>query len=141
LSAVSKPRLWISAKPRLEQNKNIPYGVRIGTEAEMPDWPVLAERKLLVEEDGGEGRREIALQIGHPYWVKDGIEAACPVALHGFSENMQAMRGIDFVQALQLALGFLDMITKSGGGIRFFWPDGETYEPISLPKDSTADER
>lgn len=106
----------------------------------MPDWPVLAERKLLIEEDGVEGRREIALQIGHPYWVKEGI-AACPVALHGFSENMQAMRGIDFVQALQLALGFLDMITKSGDGIRFFWPDGKPYEPVLLPKGRTANER
>jgi hypothetical protein len=31
---------------------------------------VLVERKIMVEEDGVEGRREAVLQIGHPQWTR-----------------------------------------------------------------------
>lgn len=97
----------------------------------MSHWPVLAERKLLVEEDEVEGRRETALRIGHPYWIDDGRHAACLVAVEGIRDDLPPIRGVDFVQALQLAIALGEqLLTSPPRGVRLFWPDGTPYAGI-----------
>lgn len=94
----------------------------------MVEFPVLLERHLVVKRIGGAEAREIAIQIGQPYWTEESVEAACPVAIQGLLGRVQDIRGIDFIDAISLAIKFVDA-TLSGMRTShdFFWPDGEAY--------------
>jgi hypothetical protein len=96
------------------------------------DWEVLVERKILMQENGSDERREVVLQIGHPYWMA-GIEtAACPVVLKGASEigddEIEHEYGQDLFAALANAVDYSNRrFARMQCGRFFFWPDGEPY--------------
>jgi len=85
------------------------------------------ERHLSLVQGNG-ARTEITIQIGQPYWIQRDIEAACPVAIKGLLDDIEDIRGIDFVDAVSLAIKFVD-VTLAGmrDSRRFLWPDGEDY--------------
>ncbi len=93
---------------------------------------VLAERTLLMEEDGSP-RRRIHLRIGYPYWVEDGKDARCPMEIVGLCDNMPAFPGDTTYTSLVYALNFFDgQVCRTDRTDRFFWPDGTPYhgEPL-----------
>ena len=85
---------------------NTRYGSGLGKwrEVQVDKNQVLAERRLFIERDGVEGRKEVALQIGIPQWSKVGEEATCPIAIKGFYDEMPPARGRDFFDALVQAV-------------------------------------
>jgi hypothetical protein len=93
------------------------------------DWTVLVERKILMQEDGSDGRREVILQVGHPYWLIEGDTAACPIALRDAGEDeIEHRHGRDLFEALSNAVWDInDRFSGPQCGRFFFWPDGEPY--------------
>ncbi len=93
------------------------------------DWEVLVERKILMQEDGSDERHEVVLQVGHPYWMTDGKNAACPVTLKGAGEDeIEHRYGRDLFEALSNAVGSInERFEGPQCGRFFFWPDGEPY--------------
>jgi hypothetical protein len=92
-------------------------------------WEVLVERKLLMQEDGSDGRHEVVLQIGHPFWVDDRDIAVCPVVLKGAGEDeVRHEEGKDLFAALANATRAVSRrFARPQRGRSFFWPDGEPY--------------
>jgi len=92
------------------------------------DWPVLVERKILMQASGSEERTEVTLQIGHPYWVTQDQTAACPIAMRGLDECPPAIHGDDPFEALSNAVRYMN---EHFAGVQcgrwFFWPNGEPY--------------
>lgn len=92
------------------------------------DWSVLVERRILVQEDGDDERREIVLQVGHPYWMIEGELAACPVAMKGLEDDVEHRSGRDPFEALSNAVRHInEYFSGTQCGRYFFWPDGEPY--------------
>lgn len=93
------------------------------------DWEVLVERKILMQEDGSDERHEIVLQVGRPYWIFEGKEAAWPIALRGAGEDeIEHRYGRDPFEALSHAVrGINERFFGSQCGRFYFWPDGEPY--------------
>jgi hypothetical protein len=92
-------------------------------------WELLVERKILMEEDGSDERREVVLQVGHPYWISEIQQAACPIVLRGASEHeIEHRYGRDPFAALCRAVRAAnDRFKRPQRGRLFFWPDGEPY--------------
>lgn len=83
---------------------------------------VLAEQRIVMERDGVEGQREIALQIGVPRWSKGGDEAVCPIAIKGLYDELPPARGRDFFEALVQAVRTLRQhCRKPPEGTRLFY--------------------
>jgi hypothetical protein len=93
------------------------------------DWPVLVERKILMQKEGSEERSEVMLQIGHPYWMVDGEAAACPIAMKGDDVDwIEHREGRDLFEALSSAVGHINERFESPQfGRCYFWPDGKPY--------------
>lgn len=92
------------------------------------EWPVLAERKILMQISGSEERTEITLQIGHPYWEVEGETAACPIAMRGLDDGPPAIHGDDPFMALSNAVKYMnEYFAGVQCGRWFFWPNGEPY--------------
>jgi hypothetical protein len=107
------------------------------------DWPVLVERKILMQRDGSEERSEVILQIGQPYWIARGkVEmATCPIAIKGEDIDwVDHYDGDDLFEALSNAARQMNQLFgPSRRGRSFFWPDGQPYKgdyPILLPRRS-----
>jgi hypothetical protein len=84
---------------------------------------VLAERRIVMERDGVEGRRDLALQIGHPQWSKGGDNAVCAIAIQGLHDDLPPARGRDFFEALMQAVRTLrQQCRKPPEDTRFFYP-------------------
>ena len=92
-------------------------------------WELLVERKILMQEDGSDERREVVLQVGHPYWISEIEQAACPIVLRGGSEQeIEHRYGRDPFAALCRAVRAAnDRFKRPQRGRLFFWPDGEPY--------------
>jgi hypothetical protein len=107
------------------------------------DWPVLVERKILMQRRGSEERSEVILQIGEPYWVaRHNVEmAACPIALKSEGvEWVDHYDGDDLFEALSNAARQMNqMFVRSRRSVSFFWPDGKPYHgdyPVLFPRRS-----
>ncbi len=95
------------------------------------DWSVLVERKILMQSDGSEERREVTLQIGHPYWIteREVKMAACPIAIKGEDIDwVDNYDGDDLFEALSQAVRQINaLFERRQRGESYFWPDGEPY--------------
>ena len=98
------------------------------------DFEVLAVRELSLHNHLTGKIEKIKITLGKPYWVEDGISAACPLAIDGLTGRMPDIVGIDFMQALQLALSLAENILQSVKGEKSVrWPDGEPYSDSAEP--------
>ena len=89
----------------------------------------IAERRLFITEKNELNKKsEIIIKIGAPYWIIDSIEAACPVAIEGLFENIEPIRGVNFIDSMRIAIQFIDDLLR---GIwenkNIEWPSGESY--------------
>jgi hypothetical protein len=92
------------------------------------EFPVLFERRLSMRKHGDTSSNDVVIQIGHPYWVDQDVEAACPVAIRGLLGRLADVRGIDQLDAVRLAINLIDStLRKRASEVEFFWPDGESY--------------
>ena len=92
------------------------------------EFPVLLERRLSMKTHGDASPQEVVIQIGHPYWVEQDVEAACPVAIRGLLGRLADVHGIDQLDAVRLAINLVDStLRKRASDTEFFWPDGEGY--------------
>jgi hypothetical protein len=91
-------------------------------------FDVIAERTLLLVNSADGVRQEITVQIGRPYWVEAGIEAACPVAILGLLDRRDDIRGVDLLNAIESALKFVHKyLSGREPELRVCWADGENY--------------
>ena len=92
-------------------------------------WELLVERKILMQEDGSDARREVVLQIGHPYWLSELETAACPIVLRGGGvHEIEHRYGRDPFAALCRAVRAADdRFKRPQRGRLFFWSNGEPY--------------
>jgi hypothetical protein len=92
------------------------------------DFEVLAFRELLLHSKSTGTNENIKITLGKPYWVEEGISAACPLVIDGLIGRLPDIVGIDFMQALQLALSMSENILNSVNGEKsVLWLDGEPY--------------
>jgi hypothetical protein len=97
---------------------------------------VVAERELILEQTDRNRqklRKRVVVQLGKPYWITRGQEAACQVCIRGLYEDLAPIRGSDPYQALEMAILFVDMLIGSTPRKRrrFLWPHGERYESLA----------
>jgi uncharacterized protein DUF6968 len=104
---------------------------------------VIAERRLLLRV--GQWKQDVVIRIGKPYWVSPDVEAACPVEVTGIAEELADIRGVDPLQALELAQGLVNRLLKSAAarGAKLTWPDGSPYfgKPPSKSRRSSVSKR
>jgi hypothetical protein len=94
----------------------------------MEHFPILAERTLLLVEGKSKQSVRLRVVIGKPYWIEEGISAACPIAIHGLVGRVQDVHGVDLFQALELAIGLANSLLSSIPPEKVLvWPDGEPY--------------
>lgn len=88
----------------------------------------IAQRKLLLKKISSNTQEEIVVKLGKPYWVDEGIEAACPVVIENFLNEQKIIVGVDFINAIESALKFVDSYL-SGRESEYIicWLDGEPY--------------
>jgi hypothetical protein len=92
------------------------------------DVEIIAERKILVIHETTGVRSDLTICIGRPYMAISG-DAACPVEIKGASTKTRTIHGIDTLQALTLALQFVDVILKEPPvGTKYYW---ENEEPMN----------
>jgi hypothetical protein len=92
------------------------------------DFEVLAFRELLLHNTTTDLNEKIKVTLGQPYWIEEGISAACPLVIDGLIGRLPDIVGIDFMQALQLALSMSENILNSVNGEKsVLWLDGEPY--------------
>lgn len=89
----------------------------------------IAERRLVISDKNNLNKKtEIVIKIGAPYWIVDNIEAACPVAIEGLVENIEPIRGIDFIDSMRIAIQFIDDLLRSIlENKNIEWLSGESY--------------
>lgn len=92
-------------------------------------FKALIERRLVLKDGDTKSTINIKIVIGTPRWVKKGMEAACPVAVEGWLGRVEDMRGIDPMNALEMALFFVNSLPKKlPAAKRIAWPNGDPYE-------------
>lgn len=92
------------------------------------DFTVVVERTLVLHDHETGQRGEIRMAIGQPYWTEPGVEAACPVAVHGYFGRLADIRGVDPLSALTLAIKFLEALIEGlPETLAVHWPSGEAY--------------
>ena len=100
---------------------------------------ILAERKLIIKDSESNSEGEVVLLLGYPYWRTRGEEACCEVAIHSVFDSFEetetkAISGVDFFQAIQLGLGFFDvLLAHLPEKYEICWPDGDRYQPKGRP--------
>src|SRR5690606_27348516 len=73
-------------------------------------------------------RREVVLQIGHPFWSAEDSMAVCPIVIKGQDEVLSPGSGRDLFEALSNAVRSInEYFARPQCGRFFFWPDGEPY--------------
>lgn len=102
---------------------------------------ILAERGLILEQKD-RTKKNITVRLGKPYWVVEGREAACPVAIQGLYDNLADVHGVDLYQALELAVQLVNtlLVAAASKQQKLLWPSGERYE-IASPKRKAATKR
>lgn len=90
--------------------------------------PVVTARLDCLTPDGE--RREVVVEIGHPYQVPEG-QWACPVKIRGLYDRLRDIRGQDSLQALCLAASLVRTLLTAfvaGGGRIMFTNTDDAYE-------------
>ena len=89
---------------------------------------VIAEKKLFSVDQNGQSQN-VTIQIGRPYQV-DEYEAACSLALYGWTGRMPEIRNVDTLGAVCLAIRVAKIIMtghlKSGGKV--YWAEDRSEE-------------
>lgn len=86
---------------------------------------VIAERQLLLVAEGQ--RKPVLVKLGQPYWVEEGIEAACPVFVEGMLSSSSDIHGVDFLDAIECAIRFVNSYLKDNPEGTVCWASGEPY--------------
>jgi hypothetical protein len=103
-------------------------GLWMTKEVQSPNFEKIAERELLLGDNETDQQVPIVVKLGKPYWIEPGIEAACPIAIDGLLERRKDIRGIDLIQALELALKFAaSFLANPPQGKTILWPSGEVF--------------
>jgi len=87
----------------------------------------IAERELIAEVIETGVRKHLTIRVGMPYWLPDDEFASCPVEWDGVFERIADAKGIDLLQALQLASDIDPMLKMLRNKYNFYWPSGEEY--------------
>ena len=87
-----------------------------------------AERSLLLVESGTGQRRPVTVRLGQPYWVEEGVEAACLVRIEGMLSGPSEIYGMDLLDAVECAIRFVNAYLKNCSEGNLCWPSGESYE-------------
>jgi hypothetical protein len=96
-------------------------------------FKVLVERNLILKNQGARSKSKLKILIGVPRWAKKGKEAAWPVAAEGLVGRIADIRGIDPMQAIELALAPTNSLIKNlPPGKKVTWPNGEPYDAEGL---------
>lgn len=96
------------------------------------EFEVIAERQLVLRNDGTGEKRNFVVRVGQPRWNQDRTEAVCPVDIAGLRAGRCDIRGIDPFNALELALLFVNTyLSNPSGDVRFTWPSGTPYQPLA----------
>jgi hypothetical protein len=94
----------------------------------MEDFEVLAERSLSLRNKTTNATEEIRVVIGMPHWVQEGVSVACPVSIVGLVGRVDDIKGIDFMNAIELSLSFIaGLLSNRPSENEVLWPDGESY--------------
>lgn len=94
----------------------------------MKDYQILAERALLLRDKSTGLTEVIRITLGTPFWIEEGIAAACPVSIIGLVGRVSDIEGIDFINAIQLSISFVDdLLARLPSDKEVLWPDGEPY--------------
>lgn len=88
----------------------------------------IAERHLIAKSKTDGSNKDVVVRIGTPYWVVDGEVGGCPVEYSGLLETYADRKGIDLLQALQIAADVNSVLEAMSDEFDFFWPSGEAYE-------------
>jgi len=85
----------------------------------------IAETKLVAEHPK-KGKFPFHIRIGRPYSELNGVRWACPVFLDGLDRRGPDIRGVDSLQAMNLAILFARKTLQSfvDRGFVLHWPDG-----------------
>ncbi len=88
----------------------------------------IAERRLIAESLENNQRKNIVIRIGIPYWIEENELAGCSVTFEGLLESYTDRKGIDLLQALQIASNIDIYLAALSDRYRFFWESGEPYD-------------
>lgn len=88
----------------------------------------IAERCLIAERIADGLRKDVAIRIGVPYWIEAGEEAACAVQFEGLPLSLSDRRGVDLLQALQIASDIDVFLVAMEDEFKFYWRSGEPYK-------------
>lgn len=92
-------------------------------------FKVLIERRLILKDQDTRSKSNFRILIGSPRWRKKGIEAACPVAIEGWLGRVEDIRGIDPMNAIEMALFFTNSLLKQLPPSKTVtWPNGDPYD-------------
>lgn len=87
----------------------------------------IAERLLIAESMLNGERKDIIIRVGMPYWIKEGELAGCSVQFEGLFSEFGDRKGVDLLQALQIASDIDIFLAAKSDEFNFFWPTGESY--------------
>jgi hypothetical protein len=91
-------------------------------------FKVLIERQLILRNQDTHSKAKLRILIGIPRWTKKGKEAACPVAIEGWLGRVADIRGIDPLNAMEMALYFTNSLLKDfPPPKKLTWPNGDPY--------------
>jgi hypothetical protein len=97
-------------------------------------FKVLVERNLILKNQETRSKDKLKVLIGVPRWTSKGKEAACPVAVEGLVGRVADIRGVDPMQAIQLALAFTNSLLRNLTSTKkVTWPNGEPYDAEEPP--------
>jgi hypothetical protein len=69
----------------------------------------------------------VTVKLGEPYWVEEGIAAACPVFIEGMLSAPSDIHGMDLLHAVECALRFINSYLKYNPEGSIYWPSCEPY--------------
>lgn len=91
---------------------------------------LFAERVLYARSRRTGKQFVVRARVGRPYWIVDGVEAACLAGIEGFCGPLREIRGIDCLDALRNAMTFVYILLgKEQVDFELRWPSGELFEP------------
>jgi len=90
----------------------------------------IASRNLImVSKESGE-RKMLNIKIGAPWKGGQDEFATCIARYDGLFDGDTTAKGVDTLQALQLASNIDSMLAGFKDRFDFFWVDGDSYEEI-----------
>lgn len=92
----------------------------------IPKMNVIAERELFLVETGGQ-RKPVVVKLCQPYWIEEGVEAACPVFIEGMLSGSSEIYGMDLFNAVECAIRFVNSYLRGNSEGTLCWASGEPY--------------